>query len=630
MLAGEPFGKSGPYERIVAKAHFAVDPKLPQNSTIRDLNLAPRNEADLVEFTADIYVLKPRDPSKGNGTALLEVSNRGGKGLLSSFNLAAGSADPKTEAHFGDGLLLEEGYTLVWVGWQWDVPRREGLMRLDAPIATENGKPIRGLVRSEFVPEALAKIMHLADGDHVAYPALQDAPSTLTVRESPGGRRTTIPAAQWKFDAARTAIEMQSGFHPGRQYELVYTAENPRVAGLGLVAVRDFIAFLKYGGDGLSVLGDQRRFIKRALGFGVSQSGRCLRTFLYYGLNEDEKGRKVFDGVWADVAGAGRGSFNHRFAQASRSGYPHSDTPYPTDLFPFSDVPQFDPATGESEGLLTVREAAMPKIFYTNTSLEYWSRSAALIHTSPDGELDAPLPPQTRLYVVSAAQHSPSAEASKRESAQFPTAPNDFRPLHRALLSALHEWVRDGKAPPASQYPLIAEKQLVPLSGLKFPHIPGVAIPQRPKRAYPLDFGPQFKDSGIISIEPPRVGRPYALLVPQVDDDGMDLAGVRMPVMRVPLGTATGWNYNTPSAGLPGQLAKASRIVVPSGSHQSTTRGIQGPSSVYRGTLPSRDAYLERVRQAADSLVSQRLLLARDVGFVLGQAGHLWDSTAQR
>jgi hypothetical protein len=631
VLAGKPFGKSGPYERIVAKAHFAVDPKLPQNSTIRDLNLAPRNAAGLVEFSADVYVLKPRDPAKGNGTVLFEVSNRGGKGLLGRFNLGSGSAAFESAEAFGDGLLLEEGYTLVWVGWQWDAPRRAGLLRLDAPIATQDGKPIRGIVRSELVPDAPVTTMGLADRDHAAYAAVTGEPATLTVKDSESSRRTTIPASQWKFNNDRTAIEMASGFQPGRIYALTYTAENPVVAGLGMAAVRDFIAYLKYGGDGLSVLSDQRRFIKRALGFGVSQSGRWLRTFLYFGMNEDEKGRKVFDGVWADVAGGGRGSFNHRFAQPSRTGYTHTDAEYPTDLFPFTDVPQTDASTGESESLLLrVRDAVMPKIFYTNTSLEYWGRCAALIHTSPDGALDAPLPPQTRLYVASAAQHGPNGQSARPDTAQFPTPPNDFRPMHRALLTALHEWVRDGKTPPESQYPLVAEKQLVPLSELKFPRIPGVAVPQFPKRAYPLDFGPQFKDMGIISKDPPRAGRPYALLVPQVDADGMDIAGIRMPVMRVPLGTAVGWNFRSQSAGASQQLARLTGSWFPLAATKLQRESSKDPRPSIEERYASRDEYLKRVRQAADDLVARRLLLSRDVDFVLNQAGRLWDASASQ
>lgn len=625
VMSGKSFGKAGPYERIVAKAHFAVDPQSPANSTIRDLSLAPRNGKGLVEFSADVYVLKPRDPAKGNGTVLLEVSNRGGKSLLSLFNLGSSSTDPQTESHFGDGLLLEEGYTLVWVGWQWDVQNRPGLLRLDAPVAMEGGKPVRGVVRCEFVPNAPTRTMAITS----PYSVLQGEPVSLSVRDSATGRRTIVPPAQWKLNEPRTAVEMTANFQPGRIYELVYKAEGSPVAGLGMAAVRDFVSFLRYGTDGLSVLGDQRRFIKRAMAYGSSQSGRWLRTFLYDGQNEDEKGRKVFDAIWANVAGAGRGSFNHRFAQPSRSAGAHINTLYPADLFPFSDVPQSDPVTGESESILMrVRPAVMPRIFYTNTSGEYWNRCSSLVHTSPDGQLDAPLPPQTRLYVVSAAQHGSATAPRTMADARFPTNPNEFRPLYRALLAALHDWVLSGKAPPESQYPLIAEKQLVAPAGLRFPKIPGVTPPRYPAVAYSLDFGPQFKDAGVISKEPPRVNGSYAVLVQQVDTDGIDLGGIRMPAVQVPLGTATGWNLRSAAAGAPDRLVANTGAWFPFAATRDRRESAKDPRPSIEERYSSREDYLQRVRTAAGELVNRRLLLARDVEFVLEHAQRLWDTAA--
>ncbi len=628
VLAGKSFGKPGPYERIVAKAHFAVNPGAIANSTIRDLKLAPRNAKGQVEFTADVYVLKPRDPAKGNGTVLFEVSNRGGKSLLTLFNLAAPSTDPQTEAHFGDGLLLEEGYTLVWVGWQWDVREGQGRLRLDAPVAVENGKPVRGPVRCEFVPASPAKTMAFSS----PYAVLPEAQASLTVRDSVTGRRAVVPRGAWKFNDSRTAVEMAAGFSPGRIYELIYTAENSPVAGLGMAAVRDFISFLKYGTDGLSVLGDQRRFIKRALAYGTSQSGRWLRTFLYDGQNEDEAGRKVFDGIWANVAGAGRGSFNHRFSQPSRSAGAHINTLYPADLFPFSDVPQAEPLTGESDALLLrVKPAAMPKIFYTNTSGEYWNRVSSLVHTSPDGQLDAPLPPQTRLYVVSGAQHGSARTPRVERDARHPTNPVEFRPLYRALLAALHAWVLEGKTPPDSKYPLIAEKQLVPPSKLRFPKIPGITPPRYPALAYSLDFGPQFKDEGIIGKEPPSVRGPFTVLVPQVDADGIDLGGIRMPAVLVPLGTPTGWNLRSASAGAPERLAANIGSWFPLAATRAQRESSKDPRPSIEERYSSRDDYLQRVRKAAEEMTLRRLLLNRDIGFVFEHAGQLWDSTlAQR
>lgn len=616
VLEGRAFGAAGAYERIVAKAHFALDVKSIQNRPVRDLDLAPRNEKGQVEFTADLYVLKPRDPARGNGTLLFEVSNRGGKGMLSRFMYARGSTDPRTAAEFGDGWLLEQGYTLAWLGWQWDVPLKDAkLLRLDAPVI--EGR--KGLVRSEFIPDELVKRMEVADRGHIPYPALQDPPAKLTVRDWTLGRRRTIAASRWKFTADRTAIEMDEGFKPGLIYELVYTAENPRLQGAGLAAVRDIVSFFKYTRNGVTLLGDQPRFIKRAIGFGISQSGRFLRTLLYYGMNEDESGRQAFDGVWADVAGAGRGSFNHRFAQASRDGYAHMNTLYPTDIFPFSDVPQPQPEGTDNDGLLqSLRQSVTPKIFYTNGSWEYWNRCAALLHVSLAGDVDVPLGPSSRLYFVAGSQHGPGQLPRSAKGAQYPLNPNDTRPLQRALLQAMYEWVKDGKEPPRAKYPSIAEEDLVEPRKIRWPKSTGVKLPENPKQAYELDYGEDFAAKGIITREPPRVEGGFAVLLPQVDADGIDLGGVRLPVVAAPLGTFTGWNLRSAQAGAPKQMAPTLGSFFPF------------PKAEIEKRYGNRSGYLKRAGEEMDKLVKQRFLLERDREHVLKHAAELWDFVEKR
>ena len=265
VLNGRPFGKAGPYERIIAKAHFTVDPALPGNQQIRDLALAPKNAEGLVEFTADLYMLKPAMPDKGNGVLLYEVSNRGGKGMLSTFNYASGSKDPRTEAEFGDAFLLEQGYTLVWVGWQFDIPEDKGNVGIDVPRI----EGISGIVRSEFVPAAKVTRFNLADRNMKPYPVSDPAAvgTQLLVRDAPDGPRRVIPRTQWKF-WDNTGVEMAAGFLPGKLYEVIYTAKTPAVVGLGLAATRDIVSYLKYKDDG----------IKRAVAFGTSQSGRFSRV----------------------------------------------------------------------------------------------------------------------------------------------------------------------------------------------------------------------------------------------------------------------------------------------------------------------------------------------------------------
>src|SRR5579859_1581161 len=546
VLARKSFGAAGPYERLVGKAYFAVDPKLPANQIVCDIDKAPRNDSGLVEFSSDIYVLKPRDAKNGNGAVLYEVSNRGNKGMLAMYNRATGSRDPKTAADFGDNFLLERGYTLIWLGWQFDVPRTEGAMRLYTPIARNDDHPITGPVRSEIIVDKREFSHSLADRNHIPYPVANpnDPAMTLTVRDRNDGPRSVVPRSAWKI-VEGTHVAMEAGFEPGRIYELVYTAKDPALVGLGPAAIRDLISFLKYGnGNNATSLADERRFIKRAYGMGTSQSGRFLRTFLYYGFNADEKGRKTFDGILAHVAGAGRGSFDIRFGQPSRDGHPFMNLFYPTDIFPFTDVEETDPDTGITDGILvkSEQEHVTPKIFYTDSAYEYWGRSASLIHTSPDGKKDAPLPAGTRIYFFAGGQHGPAAFPPQRTVTTNLPNPNPYTWSMRALLVAMDQWVANNVEPPPSQYPRIANNQLVDLSALRFPNIHGVVVPTRPQRAYHVDYGPDFRTRGIIGIEPPQVGKPFPTLVPQVDADGNETSGIRMPDIQAPLGTYTGWN----------------------------------------------------------------------------------------
>ena len=623
VLDGRSFGNTGPYERITAKAHFVIDPNLPANQRIRDIALGPKNAAGMVEFTADLYVLKPRLQDKGNGTILYEVSNRGGKSMLSTFNYAAGSKDPRTEAEFGDLFLLEQGFTLVWVGWQFDIPEEKGNVGITVPRADG----ITGIVRSEFVPSAKNTRFNLADRTMKPYPVADpDAPGTqLFVRDSPDGPRRVIPRSQWKF-WDNTGVEMAAGFLPGKLYDVVYTAKNPAIAGLGMAATRDVISFLKYTNDGLILLGDQSRYLKRALGFGISQSGRFLRTFLYQGFNADENGKRVFDGVWSHVGGAGRGSFNQRFAQPSRDGHRMTNTFYPTDVFPFADLRMLDPETREADGLLVtaVDQNVQPKIFYTNGAYEYWGRAASLIHTSPDGKKDDGLGDNTRAYFISGTQHGPGTFPPRKTDTAYLSNPNDARPVMRALLTQMAAWLKDDKAPPASRVPRVDRGELVPLTALRFPAIPGVSVPKSPNVPYRADYGPDFNSKGIATIEPPKLGKPYGVLVPQVDLDGNEVAGIRMPDVSVPLGTYTGWNRRDVSIGAPTEIYSMTGgfHAFPATVKDKTARKDPRPAITER--YSSREDYLGKIGAAMDALAKDGFLLPADRARLEKQAETRW------
>lgn len=628
VLAGQSFGAAGPFERLTGKIYFEIDPRNIANQIIADIDKAPRNAAGRVEFSSDFYLIKPKDPSRGNGTVLYEVSNRGGKGMIGFFNFGGGGVDPQTAAHFGDGFLFEHGFTLMWIGWQFDPPMREGLLRVYAPIAKDaGGRAITGLVRSDFVVIKPATEASLADRDHQAYPVSDrnDPATVLTVRDSVEGARRTIPRDRWQFSEDGRAIRMVSGFEPKKIYEVVYRAQDPPVVGVGPAAVRDTISRIKY--SGASELGFAPGAIRRAVAFGISQSGRFLRTYLYYGFNEDESHRKVFDGVMPHVAGSGRGSFNHRFAQPSRDAHPFINFFYPTDIFPFTDAEQTDPETGITDGLLThaTRPAFQPNIFYTNSSYEYWGRAASLFHTTVDGTKDARLPANVRGYLLSAGQHGVAAFPPTRSIGQQLNNPLDYRWAMRSLLLAMNRWVTDGTAPPASALPRVDQGTLVTPDKLKFPKLPAVNVATVPHKAYRADYGPDFIKKGVVTQEPPAIKSAFTMLVPQVDTDGNELAGIRVPELAVPVATYTGWNLFNDNAGPTNVVSSMQGSFIPLARTRADRERSGDPRRSVEERYRGRDQYLAEIAKAANDLVAKGYLLKADVPRIVEQAGTRWD-----
>ncbi|MGH9742818.1 MAG: alpha/beta hydrolase domain-containing protein [Candidatus Acidiferrum sp.] len=472
-----------------------------------------------------------------------------------------------------------------------------------------------------------------------SYPVDDPASSKniLTVRDTPGGLRRIIPRTQWSFAHSVDGqvvsdphyIHLDGGFLPGKIYEVVYEAKDPVVAGLGLAAVRDFLSYLKFDPQSTAQ-------VRRVYAVGISQSGRFLRHFIYQDFNADEQGRQVMDGVIAHVAGAGRGSFNHRFAQPSRDAQPLSSIFFPTDLFPFTDLPETDPETGETAGLLdaAIKSHTAPKIFFTNTSYEYWGRSASLIHTTPDGLHDAKLGDNVRVYMLAGLQHF-SASFPPRKStpgspdfaAQQLYNPNPVQWYWRALLTDMDQWVKDGTPPPSSTYPKIADATLVPLDKWNFPKILGVNKPHETSLAYHLDFGPQWKE-GIVSLQPPKVGKPFAVLVPQVNADGNDEGGVRLPELQAPLATYTGWNLRDPSIGASDLRLSFFGSFIPFSKTAADRQKSRDPRLSIAERYASRDEYMGKFMEAAMKLIHERFLLPEDLPAMLRRGELEWNEVS--
>jgi hypothetical protein len=632
VLGGRSWGDVGAYERITGRVYFEFDPNDPINARIVDLALAPRNERGMVEAWANFMVLRPKDPSRGSDIALLEVSNRGGKASLGYFNAAVFSRDPEDEEHFGDGFLMRQGLTVIWVGWQFDVPPdAEDLLRLHAPTARgPEGRSMGGLVRADWVIAEPTTTLALGHRNHWAYPVADPVSEdvVLTVRDGRDGERRVVPKSEWRFaeetDAgvreSLTHINAPAGFEPGRIYELVYPAADPRVVGLGLAAIRDMISYAKYDPE-------SEFRVRHGIGIGISQTGRFLRHFVYQGFNVDEEGRKAFDGLMIHTAGAGRGSFNHRFAQPSRDGHRFSA------FFYFSGRTQRDELTGREDGILEAHSREhRPKVFYTNTGYEYWGRAASLLHTTPDGLEDIEPLLEERIYHFASAQHfverAPFRDwprlTAEEEAAAFRGNDVDFLLNLRALMTRMMSWVGKGESPPESRYPRIADGTLVPIDRVRFPDIPGVAFPEVIHVAYRADYGLRWPE-GVVTKQPPELSRAFPSLVSQVDELGNEIGGLRNVEVRVPLATYAPWSLRT---GLPGpqdELAdfRGTSIPLPRGPAEKNRTADPRPaiSSLYA----SREAYLADLETAARELVSEGYLLAEDVTRVLDAAGRRWE-----
>ncbi len=519
LLGGRAWGGAGVYEKLVGRIYFEFDPGNPANARVVDLQFAPLNDRGRVEAWANFMILQPKEAARRRGVAWVEVSNRGGKASLRYFNRAqVASLDPTSEEDFGDGLLLEQGLTLIWIGWQWDVPDQGGqLLRLHVPTARISDSAIEGLVRSDWTVDEDTDVLPLGHRGHRAYVPVdpQGDADVLTVRNGRLDARQTVPREEWSYVASedgqqpgqRTAITLEGGFQAGRIYELVYRSRDPRIVGLGLCAIRDVISYAKYDLDSVFP-------VRLGVAFGVSQTGRFLRHFLYQGFNTDEKGRKAFDGMLIHTAGAGRGSFNHRFAQPSRDAHGYSAFFYPTDLFPFTSRTQRDPVTGLEDGLFARTSGEdLPKVIYTNTGYEYWGRAASLIHTSIDGRQDLEPMVNERIYHLAGGQHFvgvfPPPEPSRMAEGGLPAYrgnPLDFTLTLRALAVGLVGWVQGSSEPPPNAFPRVGDGTLVPVAGLAFPPLPGVQVPTVAHEAYRMEYGPRWWSEGIIDLEPPGVG----------------------------------------------------------------------------------------------------------------------------
>ncbi len=646
---GEAFGYVGPYERLTGRVHHKVDPTAAAQAGVTDIALAEQGADGLVHFAQDVCILKPTDMRLGNRRVFFDWGNRGNKRMLQYFNDALHSNDPISPAHAGNGFLMRRGYTVVFGSWQGDLLPGDGRMLLDLPVARQpDGSPVTGMVRTEFIASTpgVTGFTLSGRGSTRSHPtvSLDTDKAQLTRRRYATDERQPVPADRWMFArmenaggldglgedrglvSSDTHIYLPEGFEPGWIYELVYEGRDPLVMGLGHVAVRDMVSFLKHGArdaDGQeNPLGPQGT-IEKAYGYGRSQTGRCIRDFICRGFNADHENRRVFDGLMPHVAGAGGKWLNQRFANAVvAGGQQHEDHYNPADRFPFAYAECTDHNTGRTDAILK-RPDTDPLVIHTQTGTEYWQRRGSLVHTDTQGN-DLPEPAGVRIYHWSSTQHTadPRQERPRKAVTDHYLNVAQTSMLFRAHLDALDKWATNDEAPPPSRHPKRADGTLVAMEEWRtqFPAIPGATVPREPNQLPHMDFGPD-EANGVLGQEPPIVHdeRGYTVLVPAVDADGNDIAGVRCPMVQAPLGTYMGWNIRARGFG-EGAMHEFSGGYIPLPEDEQVRAATGDPRLSILARHGSPAGYAAAIGRAARELVSQRLMLEEDVDRCVARA----------
>ncbi len=601
-LEGRSFGDVGPVEKITGRATIALDPAHPRNAVIADIDLAPKNAQGLVEAVADVEILRPLEG--GNGTVLLEVPNRGRKLMSILFDetadaTAASRLEQASDA--GNGFLLAQGYTLAWVGWQGDLPAGPQALRIEVPALAG----ITGLSREEWVFDDLDDPVTVP----LTYPAAAvPGDAELTVRAGPDDKREQPADLSFRFiDPQQVEITRPEDFDAGAIYELIYTAKDPLVLGMGFAAVRDVAAFLRHATDG-NPLGEPAR---HAYAHGVSQSGRFLRDYLSWGFNEDEQGRLVFDAVNPHIPGTRRTYTNFRFAQTGRNPSSQTDRLYQADQFPFTYAVTEDPISGRRDGLMARCRLSntCPKVIETDTEAEMFGSRGSLLVTDTKGN-HVDLPPDVRAYLLAGLPHfaAPGAAPSMTDACAMWRNPLHAGAPMRALLVAMDQWVKQGIEPPASRYPMVAHGTLVPTEDL-YPEIPGLGYAGLHTPAELVDFAKM----------PPQPVASYPVLLPRVDADGLAVGGIRLPVLEAPLATYTGWNPRAEGYGA-GALCTNQGAVIPFARTRAERLAAGDPRPSLEERYPTEEAYLDTFQDAALRLVAARLLLPDDAEAMIAAA----------
>ena len=624
-FGAQVFGKAGQYEVLSGRFFGEIDPRDPHNAIIMDLQFAPRNSRGMVEYSATFALSKPIDMSKSNGVLYYTVPNRGR----------------------GAPVGFDDGRINLLSGWQGDLPQRPDAQTIVVPVARQSdGSPLTGPVLERFIdiPPGTTTI-DLGTTPYVGltyqHPlTLDTAKGKLTRRASQKAPAADIPSGDWAFADCTTKpfpgspdpskLCVKGGFDPASEYVLTFTAKDPLVLGIGFAATRDLNSFLRYAAeDDTATPNPLSQQIKWVISRGDSQSGNFIRSYIHLGFNQDEAGRIVWDGANPHIA-ARQLALNFRFAVGG--GYAAAYQPGSEGVLWWSDYP--DKARRRSTAGLLDRCRATntcPKIFDTFGGVEFWFLRESPDLVGTDAKADIPLPPNVRRYFFPGTTHGggrggfSTAAPQPPKGCVLPANPNPEVDTMRALTVALIDWVTKGTEPPPSRYPRLDQRQLAAATKVTigFPNIPGAPLPDGlVNPVFDYDFGPDFNyndESGLITKQPPVIRQILPTLVPTVDGDGNDVAGVPSVLRQVPLGTYLGWNVV--SAGFDkGKICALSGGYLPFAKTKTERAASRDPRPSLEERYGTHQAYVDAVKAAAEKAVHERFLLPADADRLVAEA----------
>lgn len=599
-FGGVEFGDVGPYEYVTGRAVGSIDSRAWPDSSLRNLDRVEPDVNGLIRYEADVSVLRPAGPGRGNGWLIFEPVNRGGKRALQRFNRARVSSDFQTAADAGNGYLMAEGHTLAWCAWQADVAHKEGLMYATLPVA----RGVQGWCTQEFLEETGHDTFVVA----LTYPVADSALCRLTARTRERDPRDVPTGLTWNLvDDSHLEVTWRSERSRGTLFEFTYMAKDPVVGGAAYSLIRDIASYLRSepvdeSGNANPVL-DGGRVVQHTLGLGVSLSARLLREFLHRGFNQARGKDRVFDYVMPVIAGARKVSVDLPFSHPNKFSGQHEGHSVPVYQPPFHYGSYVDRHGHAVPGILEDIESP-PVVVHVDSDAEYWQGGASLVVADSDG-VDRPEHPSVRIYLAGGIPHGGSVrEARERVDGELNLMGYDW--LARALLRAVRRHAEDGQELPASRHPTAADGTLVAPSDLRFPLIPELRYDGAHASVVVLDA----------NVAPPGVLREYQVRVPAVDADGNTLGAILHPITRAAIGTFTGWIPRSEAYGGP-DLSPGSGAMIAFARTRAERLANADPRASLEERYPTASTFTDAISQATEEMVRIGYLLPEDAADIL-------------